>query len=155
MEGLQLAYPSTPKKTEDSHTESVHFDVENLIIPGTSVPEGWFTLSGGFCLGQVQGTVVSKEGILYDPETVEVDLSVPNRPLWRFRTSKGVAVRKDKGLIPVRRTFLGLLDFLSEAPMLAKEWEGAPFTPSGAHASRAITVGLDDDTVTGNFMGKL
>ena len=106
-------------------------------------------------MGWEPGTIVSREGITYEPDTVEVDLSVPDRPLWRFRANRGTSSKKEKGLIPVRRTFLGFFEFLEGAPMLAKEWEASPFTPSGAHASRAISVGLDDETVTGTFLTRM
>ena len=122
--------------------------------PSGGIPEGWFAFTGGFSLGEVEGTVVTSDGLIYTADTVEIDLSVPARLLWRFWRAKGSAQKGEKGLIPVRRAYMSLLDFLGPSPVLAKEWEGTAFVPTGAHSSRALLVGLNDDSITGRFFEK-
>ena len=48
-----------------------------------------------------------------------------------------------------------LLSFLEAPPMSARKWEGQPFIPAFAHTGRAMTVGLDDQCVTGQFLSEI
>ena len=47
---------------------------------------------------------------------LEVDLSIPNRPMWRFRKVAGASRKGEKGIIPVRTAFRSLLSFLEAPP---------------------------------------
>ena len=143
--------PPRPRSDDEA---GVNFP-ENPVRPSSStvVPEGWHPLEKGIALGEEPGSIVLEDGRTYGPETVEVDLSSYLLPIWRFRRVRGSQRRAEKGDIPVRRAYESLLTFLSEAPMSASEWTDSSFVPHGARASRAINVGIDDDTISGNSSG--
>ena len=85
-------------------------------------------------------------------------ISIFQIPLILFGGSKLLEVFKkknDKAMIPVRKAFESLLQFLVPTPMGAAEWDDSKFPLAGAKGFRAMTVGLDDDTVVGSFFNKV
>ena len=143
-----------PDAAADSTNPRVSFHPDLHVPPASGIPAGWFALGQGNSLGELEGTIVSRDGVIYTAETVEIDLSVPDRPLWRFRRSRGTQQESEKGLIPVRRTYRGLFEFLQAPPMSAREWQGQSLVPAAAHSGRSFTVGLDDDSLLGSFFGQ-
>ena len=113
--------PSIQAESSSQPAKGVTFAAGLHAPSAHGIPEGWFPLGNGSMLGEQEGSVVSRDGVLYTADTVEVDLSVPDRPLWRFRRATGTQQGVEKGRIPVRRTFRGLLDFLAAQPMSASE----------------------------------
>ena len=78
-------------------------------------------------LGEEPGSLVFLDGTVLGPQTVDLDLSVPERPIWRYRIVRGAKAKSDRGLIPVREAYESLISALSGAPMSATEWEESTF----------------------------
>ena len=105
--------------------------------------------------GEEDGVVGFRDGRVLGPDSIELNMEDPANPLWRFRRSR--AAKKKKGtraLIPVRRAYESLVEFLAAAPMSAQEWDEASFPLANAKGFRAFTVGIDDRTVVGSFFAK-
>ena len=58
----------------------------------------------------------------------------------------------EKGQIPVRKTFRGLLDFLSTQPMSDSDCPGQVLVPTTVHSDRSFLIGLDDGSLLGAFL---
>ena len=50
---------------------------------------GWFPLTGDHFLGLAPGMVVARDGLVFSPLSVELVLSVPDCPRWKFRRVRG------------------------------------------------------------------
>ena len=58
---------------------------------------------------------MTKKNSIYHSTTLEMDRSIPERPIFCFRYPSDLT-KRIKGATPVRRTFTGLLDFLRGVP---------------------------------------
>ena len=94
--------------------------------------------------------MVFSDGTLYGPQSVDVDRTSYELPIWRFRTRQGTN-KTLKGLIPVRHAYDSIVSHLTPDPASAVEWDGIPFHPPGSHSDRALVISFDDDAVVGSF----
>ena len=131
---------------------SVSFASPNVArLPVSNLPEGWEVLRDGMALGEDEGSLVFDDGSVYGPQTIELDLSTYDRPVWRYRTVRGARAKLAKGMIPVKEAYQSILAFLTGDPIAAHEWTESTFHPPGSTSSRTILVGLDDTSVAASF----
>ena len=79
-------------------------------------------------LGKDPGTVVFPDGAQFGPQSVEIDLDVYERPIWRLRQRQGSS-RVPKGKIPVRSAYESFFEAFQQSPTNATEWLESSFRP--------------------------
>ena len=118
------------------------------------IPEGWKKFRDGMSLGEEPGSIVFKDGTLFGPQSVEIDIDSYEVPIWRLRHKQG-SVKPLKGKIPVRTAYENLQLILEGSPIAVEEWHETSFKPPGSNSDRALKVQLDDDAVVGEFFQNL
>ena len=121
-------------------------------LPIDKIPDGWNIFKDGMALGEEPGHIVFQDNQVFGPQSVEVDTTTYDIPIWRFRVIKGAKGKEGKGIIPVKEAYRSLQSFLAEGQMSVKEWTDTAFHPPGTSANRALMVALDDSSIMADFL---
>ena len=105
-------------------------------------------------LGSEPGSIVFSSGFKYSAQTIDLDTTSYEVPIWRLKTRAGTS-RTPKGIIPVRYAYDSLLEALTPEPASAREWSESSFHPPGSTAERAMTVHMGDDSVLAQFFSSV
>ena len=117
---------------------------ESLVSAGIE----WLPWVDGMAFGPDPGYFLTLQGLIFGSDSWELNLSEPANPLRRYLTAIGLK-KHEHAIIPVCRAYEALLEFLADRLMSAMEWEELQVTLPGAKGFRALSVGIDDNMVTG------
>ena len=122
-------------------------------LPLIQLSPDWRPLDPGMALGKELGSIVFKDGTRFGPESIDLDLSTYERPVWQWRRAIRTS-KPPKRKIPVRQAFDDFVRALSQEPVSVSEWMGASFKPPGSNSERALVMNSDENSFVATFFAK-